>query len=88
MDIEIPVNATQLAQKIGRSPYYIAAMKSAGYEFTHGTRTLVTDALRWLADHRDFRTTGYKINAAGFCKDDARSQRAKEQACRRMYPSA
>jgi hypothetical protein len=66
--IEIPVNSKTLAAKLGRSPGYVAAMKSRGYKFTHGTRTLVTDALNWLAEHSDFRVTGYRHNAPGFVK--------------------
>jgi hypothetical protein len=66
--IEIPVNGKSLAATLGRSPGYIAAMKSAGYRFTHGTRTLVSDALKWLAEHPDFRATGYRRNFPGFVK--------------------
>lgn len=66
--IEIPVNGKTLAARLGRSPGYIAAMKSAGYTFTHGTRTLVSDALKWLAEHPDFRATGYRRNLPGFVK--------------------
>jgi hypothetical protein len=65
---EIPVNSKTLAAKLERSPGYIAAMKSAGYKFSHGTRTLVSDALNWLAEHPDFRTTGYRRNEPGFVK--------------------
>jgi hypothetical protein len=68
MVIEIPVNGKTLALRIGRSPGYVAAMKSAGYRFTHGTRTLVSDALTWLAEHPDFRATGYRRNLPGFVK--------------------
>ncbi|MFN2507312.1 MAG: hypothetical protein ABR589_00885 [Chthoniobacterales bacterium] len=68
MAIEIPVNAKTLAAQMGRSPGYVAAMKSAGYTFTHGTRTLLSDALRWLAEHPDFRATGYRRNLPGFVK--------------------
>lgn len=66
--IEIPVNGKTLAAQLGRSPGYIAAMKSAGYSFSHGTRTLVSDALKWLAEHPDFRATGYRRNLPGFVK--------------------
>ena len=68
MAIEIPVNGKTLAAQLGRSPGYIAAMKSAGYNFSHGTRTLVSDALKWLAAHPDFRATGYRRNLPGFVK--------------------
>lgn len=66
--IEIPVNSKTLAARLGRSPGYVAAMKSGGYQFTHGTRTLLSDALHWLARHPQFRVTGYRHNAAGFIK--------------------
>jgi hypothetical protein len=66
--IEIPVNGKTLAAQLGRSPGYIAAMKSAGYTFTHGTRTLLSHALKWLAAHPNFRATGYRRNLPGFVK--------------------
>ena len=66
--IEIPVNSKTLAAKMGRSPGYVAAMKSGGYKFTHGTRTLLSDALDWLAKHPEFRVTGYRRNEPGFVK--------------------
>ena len=66
--IEIPVNSKTLAARLERSPGYVAAMKSGGYKFTHGTRTLLSDALYWLAQHPQFRVTGYRHNAAGFVK--------------------
>jgi hypothetical protein len=66
--LEIPVNSKTLAARLGRSPGYIAAMKAGGYNFTHGTRTLLSDALAWLAEHPDFRMTGYRRNAPGFVK--------------------
>ena len=66
--VEIPVNGKTLAAKLGRSPGYVAAMKSGGYPFTHGTRTLLSHALNWLAQHPDFRVTGYRRNAPGFKK--------------------
>ena len=66
--IEVPVNSKTLAARLARSPGYVAAMKSAGYKFTHGTRTLLSDALDWLAQHPGFRVTGYRHNAAGFVK--------------------
>jgi hypothetical protein len=68
MIIEIPVNGKNLASTLHRSPGYVAAMKAGGYKFTHGTRTLVSDALRWLAEHPDFRVTGYRRDFPGFVK--------------------
>ena len=66
--LEIPVNSKTLAAQLGRSPGYVSAMKSAGYKFTHGTRTLLSDALGWLAAHPEFRVTGYRQSAPGFVK--------------------
>lgn len=66
--VEIPVNGKTLALRLARSPGYVAAMKSAGYKYTHGTRTLVSDALNWLAEHSEFRATGYRRNHPGFVK--------------------
>lgn len=74
---EIPMNGTTLAAEMGRGVSYISAMKSGGYVFTHGTRTLLSDALKWLSEHPDFRSTGYRMNAPGFVKDRARSESAK-----------
>jgi hypothetical protein len=74
---EIPISGKDLALYMGRSSSYISAMKSAGYEFTHGTRTLLSSALAWLSEHPDFRSTGYRISAPGFVKDQARSERAR-----------
>ena len=68
MITEIPVNGKNLASKLDRSPGYVAAMKARGYKFTHGTRTLVSDALRWLAENPDFRVTGYRRDFPGFVK--------------------
>lgn len=68
VQLEIPLNGKTLAAKLGRSPGYIAAMKAGGYRFSHGTRTLLSDALKWLAQHPDFRVTGYRNNAPGFAK--------------------
>lgn len=74
---EIPVNSKTLASHLNRSAGYVTAMKAGGYKFTHGTRTLLSDALRWLADHPQFRVTGYRHNAPGF----------KKQRNSRSYPA-
>jgi len=47
-------------------------MKSGGYKFTHGTRTLLSHALNWLAEHPGFRVTGYRYDAPGFAKGTRR----------------
>lgn len=56
---EIPLNAKSLAQAMNRSPWFVSVMKNQGYEFSHGTRTLLTHALRWLSQHPDFRASRY-----------------------------
>ncbi len=56
---QIPVNASILAERIKRGRSYVCAMKAAGYDFTHGNRTLVGDALKWLRKNPDFRSTAY-----------------------------
>jgi hypothetical protein len=61
---EIPINSVRLADRIDRSRWYVAAMKAAGYKFTHGSRTLLTDALRWLRNNPEFRSTFYHEAAA------------------------
>ncbi len=61
----IPVNSTRLAEALERSPSYVSAMKAAGYVFTHGNRTLVSDALEWLKANPDFRSTTYCRHGAG-----------------------
>lgn len=75
---EVPLSGKALAEQLRRHPSYVSAMKSGGYAFTHGTRTLLSDALAWLSEHSDFRSTGYRISAPGFVKDQKRSRRAKE----------
>lgn len=56
---EIPLNAKSLAQAMNRSPWFVSVMKNQGYEFSHGTRTLLTHALKWLREHPDFRASRY-----------------------------
>lgn len=62
---EIPINATQLASEMDRSRSYVSAMKAGGYQFTHGTRTLLADALKWLRKNPDFRSTSYRAASRG-----------------------
>jgi hypothetical protein len=81
---EIPISHRELAYSINRSPSYVSAMKSAGYVFSHGTRTLLSDALNWLSEHRDFRVTGYRRDLPGYYKDQARSESAKLRWRRRQ----
>lgn len=83
---EIPLSCGALALTLGRHPSYVSAMKSGGYVFTHGTRTLLSDAVDWLAKHPDFRSTGYRMSAPGFFKDQGRSDRARVSAKLRKRP--
>lgn len=56
---EIPVNVKTLAARIGRTPFYVHAMKAGGYAFSHGNRTLAKHALKWLRENPSFRSTAY-----------------------------
>lgn len=64
MTHEIPLNAGQLARQMNKSRFYVAAMKAAGYVFTHGPETLLSHALEWRKTHPDFRTTFYRTEGA------------------------
>lgn len=56
----IPLNGKQLAEAIGRSQTYVIAMKKVGgYKFSHGNRSLPNHALKWIADHPEFRVSSY-----------------------------
>lgn len=59
MSEEIPVNVKTLAARIGRTPFYVHAMKAGGYTFTHGNRTTVSHALTWIRKNPLFRSTAY-----------------------------
>lgn len=69
---QIPINATDLAASIRRCRSYVSAMKAAGYRFTHGNRTLLRDALKWLRLNPEFRSTSYHAAAS---KDHKRQPR-------------
>jgi len=60
--MEKPVNASQLAQKLGRSRWYVSAMKKCGYKFRYATLTTVAHALDWLEQHSEFRSQEYKLH--------------------------
>jgi hypothetical protein len=53
------LNVTQLADKMGKSPAYVTAMKAAGYVFEYGNQTTFRHALRWRKKHPGFRSTAY-----------------------------
>ena len=59
---ETLLNCGQLAEAMGRNPYYVTAMKSAGYQMPYPGRTTLSHALAWLAAHLDFKTTGYAMH--------------------------
>lgn len=51
-----------LANKLGKSRFYVTAMKRAGYEFELIAPNLTTidHAKQWLKDHPDFRAFDYQ----------------------------
>jgi len=53
------LNGKQLATVMNRDPWYVCAMKAAGYAFPYPGRTTLSHALNWLSENPDFRTTGY-----------------------------
>lgn len=55
------MNASKLALALGRSRWYISAMKAGGYQFRYGTLTTVAHALAWLEQHPEFRSQEYKL---------------------------
>jgi len=57
-----PVNASKLAQKLGRSRWYVTAMKKCGYQFRYATLTTLSHALEWLEQHPEFRSQEYKLH--------------------------
>ncbi len=51
------LNVQSLAKALGRSQFYVCAMKKAGYVMQYGTQTTLDHALAWLEANPDFRTT-------------------------------
>lgn len=51
------LDAGALADAIGRSVWYVYAMKRSGYAMQYGTRTTREHALAWLEAHKGFRTS-------------------------------
>ncbi len=51
------LNVQALAKALGRSEFYVYAMKKAGYGMQYGTRTTLDHALAWLEANPGFRTT-------------------------------
>ena len=56
-----PLNTAQLAKALGRSPWFVTAMKAAGFRFRFCMTTFLSDALDWLEAHPDFRSQDYKV---------------------------
>ena len=76
------LNCKQLATAMRVSPYFITAMRSAGYEFAYGHQTTLSHALNWRAEHPDFTTMGYAMRLT------PRSRRPKKGAdCGRKTPA-
>lgn len=53
-------NRKQLAFILGRSPWYVTAMRAGGYVFKFGTLTTVAHTLAWMKKHPEFRSQSYK----------------------------
>jgi len=54
------LGTTALARAMGKSAYYVCAMKAAGYVFEYGTETTLAHALSWRRAHPDFRSSSYR----------------------------
>ena len=46
-----------MSKALGRSEFYVYAMKKAGYVMQYGTQTTLDHALAWLEANPGFRTT-------------------------------
>jgi hypothetical protein len=55
----IPISIGELCRKLKRGRFYIWTMRRAGYTFTHGKRTTLESALRWLEENPKF--SSYKF---------------------------
>jgi hypothetical protein len=53
------LNGKQLAVRLGVPEVFVTAMKSSGFVFAYGGRTLVPDALAWLKERPNWRYTDY-----------------------------
>jgi hypothetical protein len=51
------LNIEGLAKALGRSQFYVSAMKKAGYVMQYGTRTTRDHALAWLEANPGFRSS-------------------------------
>lgn len=66
----------ELADAMRRSRVYVYAMKAAGFPMPGGTATL-TEARAWLAEHPEFRSTGYSRRAQAVVANN-RNQKKKK----------
>ena len=60
-DDNTPLNASQLAKALGKSRWYVSAMKLCGYRFKYGMTTTKSHALAWLEANPGFRSQEYKL---------------------------
>ena len=51
------LNVQELAEELGRSAFYVCAMKKAGYVMQYGTKTTRDHALAWLEANTGFRSS-------------------------------
>jgi hypothetical protein len=51
------LNVQELAEELGRSAFYVSAMKKAGYIMQYGTKTTRDHALAWLEANPGFRSS-------------------------------
>lgn len=65
IDLNSPVNCTELAAGLRKSRQYVSAMKEAGYLMEFGTMTTLGHARAWLREHPDFSITAYALKHQG-----------------------
>lgn len=53
------INGKKLAKRMGVPSIFVTAMKSRGFVFAYGGRTLYGEAMRWLRKHPEFRYSDY-----------------------------
>lgn len=80
MTLEL-LNCSVLAERMGKKPGYVSAMKAAGYKFEFGNQTTLRHALRWRRQHKQFRTTAY-YRAHRQRPDDEKAVRANKRGAR------
>lgn len=53
------LNGARLAERLGRAPAYVTAMRRAGYKFPYPGRTTLAHALAWLRACPEFVASHY-----------------------------